>query len=152
MPFHLLAVLGFALLAAGCMTQRDTTDTDATTGTDTTATDAPMPGAPNIAVYLDGTWELSLVPRGGGERHTGTWTIAEDGANRFATAQGLDAPVRVAERWISGDVFSVSGVVETPEGPAPFEAGGTLQGHEMHGEVTIEGIGTFDLTGTRRLD
>ena len=158
MPFRLLAVL---LLLAGCTTQRDAADLE--TAPDTTAVDSTAdpalpdpaatggPGAPNIAVYLDGTWELTLTPRAGGEPIRGTWTVAEQGENRFAAAD-LAGPVRVAERSVSGDTFSVIGVVERAEGPAAFEAGGTLRGHEMTGEVTVEGLGTFDLAGTRRLD
>ncbi len=159
MPFRRLVPLLLFAALAGCTTQRDAADIEPgpdTTATSPDTTEMPNPegpsGAPNIAVYLDGTWDLTLVPRAGGEPISGVWTVAEGGANRLATSAGLDAPVRVADRLVTGDVFSVTGVVETADGPAAFEAGGTLRGHEMHGEATIEGLGTFDLTGARRLD
>lgn len=167
MPLRLSAFLLIALAAGtGCTTQRDAADLDSAPDTTATVEDSTAiiedstvtpeePGGgmpPNIAVYLDGTWDLTLVPRESGERITGTWTIHEGGENRLATSAGIDAPVRVGERMVTGDAFFVTGVVERGEGPAAFEAGGTLRGNEMTGEVTIEGLGTFGLTGARRTD
>lgn len=157
MPFRCFVLLLFFAAYAGCTTQRDTAGTEPdTTATEPDTTAMPMTegpgGAPNIAVYLDGTWDLTLVPRAGGEPISGVWTVAEGGANRLATSTGLDAPVRVADRLVTGDVFTVTGVVETADGPVAFEASGTLRGHEMRGEATLEGLGTYELTGARRLD
>ncbi len=159
MPFPLATVLLVTALMSGCTAQRGTADSPATTSDDPAMADTTNPamqggpgGMPNIAVYLDGTWDMTLTPRDGGAPITGAWTVHEEGENAFRGLAGMDAPVEVTGRTLTADIFFVSGVADAARGPLPFEVSGTLNGNAMRGEVMIEGMGRFDMTGTRHVE
>ena len=159
MPFRLATLLFVAALLAGCTAQHNASEMPEADTPDPTMNDTPdaMPpggagGAPNVAVYLDGTWDLSLTSRGEGAPITGAWTVQEGGANSFRGLAGMDAPIQIEERSVSGDTFHLSGVADSNSGPLPFEASGVLNGNTMTGEITIASMGTYDLAGTRRVE
>lgn len=160
MPIHRLAVaLCLTLLAAGCMTHRDSTDMNDDEDTmENDAVDAdtvttPGGGMPNVPVYLDGVWDFTATPIDGGESITGTLTIADEpGASRVVASNGIDAPFAIQGREMTNASFTLDGTLQTTEGPVPVHIAGALDGDAMSAEAEVEGIGTFTLTGTRRAE
>ena len=158
MPFRRAVYVLALVLLAGCTAQRDVSDVETPDAdeevavSDTTQPDdAPIApgGAPNIAVYLDGMWDIVLSPADGGDAIRGAWRVEEGGENRFVDFAG-GAPIEVTDRSVSGDMFYVAGIATTDDGPLPFEVSGTLNGNDMSGEAMLEGMGTYALSGTRR--
>lgn len=147
------------LLAAGCMTQRDSTETndeDDTMEEDTVEADTHTTrggGMPNVPVYLDGTWDFTATPINGGETLTGVLTIAEEpGASRVVASNGIDAPLAIEGRAVTNANFTLDGMLQTAEGPMSVSLAGSLDGDEMTAEAEVEGVGTYALTGTRRAE
>jgi hypothetical protein len=136
-------------LLIGCMAQRDSADTpdDGAAETDTTRGE----GMPNVAAYPYGAWDFTATEIGGDDTMTGTLLLAEaEGASRFTTSDGLDAPLLVEEFDVTNNAFVLSGVVQDFGGPMPINVAGSLAGSEMSAEAVIEGRGTYALTAVRR--
>ena len=136
-------------LLIGCMAQRDSADTpgDGTAETDTTWGG----GMPNVAAYPYGAWAFTATHIGGDETMTGTLLIAEtEGASRFTTSDGLDAPLLIDEFDVTNNVFVLTGVVQDDGGPVPISVAGSLAGSEMSAEAELEGRGTYALTAVRQ--
>jgi hypothetical protein len=156
MPIRRLALaLCLALLAAGCTTQRDSTDVDADTNEEGDVaeedTETTRGGMPNVPAYLDGAWDFTATQVDGDEAFTGTLTIAEaEGASRVLTSTGIDAPLAIEGMEVTNDTFVLDGTLQTPEGPVSVNLAGSLSGDEMSAEADVEGLGTFAITGTRQ--
>lgn len=156
MPIRLALALCLSLALTGCMTQRDSADPNADDGMaeeDPMGVDTAMThgGMPNVPVYLDGAWDFNATQIDGDETMTGTLTIAEEqGASRVLTSTGVDAPLVIEEMDMSNANFTLSGTLQTANGPVPVSLVGSLAGDEMTAEAEVEGLGTYALTGTRR--
>ncbi len=163
MPIRRLALaLCATLLLVGCTTQRDSADTQDTSGGDGSAEADTAEGAtaeadtvttrggPNVPVYIYGTWDFTATQIGGDDTITGVLTIAEEpGASRLAASNGVDAALAIEEMDVTNTSFVLSGTLEGAE-PMSLSLAGSLAGDEMTAEADMGARGVYALTATRR--